>query len=253
MFTAANATLLVMAGFETEGATMAVLDPAAQGVVDRLHATSRGQMGALLGHFLPDLPKLLMGRPIGAPSDLAFYDNKLLPLEPAQGELLYLLARARDVRCAVEFGTSFGVSTIYLAAALRDAGAGGRVIGTELAPQKVAAATRNIADAGLTAQVDIRQGDARATLRELTQPVDLLLLDGWPSLAMEVLQIVEPRLAAGAIVFVDNVGQFPGDLRAVIERLTTDPRYRSSMIPLRGGTLVGVYDGSPAQSKTGET
>jgi hypothetical protein len=48
-------------------------------------------------------------------------------------------------------------------------------------------------------------------------------------------------------VIVDNVGQFPGDLRAVIERLTSNPRYRSSRLSLRGGTLVGIYDASSAR------
>jgi len=76
--------------------------------------------------------------------------------------------------------------------------------------------------------------------------VDLLLLDGWPALAMQVLHIVEPRLADGALVIVDNVGQFPGDLREVVQRLTSGQGYRSSTLPLRGGTLVGVYDASTA-------
>jgi predicted O-methyltransferase YrrM len=221
---------------------MSVLDPAAQAVVDRLQAKARSQMGALIRHYLPKVPALAMGRPIGVSADMDFYDDKLLPIETAQGELLYLLARAKGARRAVEFGTSFGVSTIYLAAALRDAGAEGRVIGTEFVPAKAAAARSNIAAAGLAEQVEIREGDARATLRDMGGLVDLLLLDGWPSLAFDVLRIVEPSLAAGALVIVDNVGQFPGDLRAVVQRLTTSACYRSSRLPLRGGTLVGVYN-----------
>lgn len=227
-----------------KGANLSVLDPASQAVVDRLQAKARAQMGALIRHYLPMATRLLTGRPIGVSSDMSFYDDKLLSIEPGQGEFLYLLARAKTVRCAVEFGTSFGVSTIYLAAAIRDAGAGGRVIGTELAPGKVAAARSNIAAAGLAPHVEIREGDARTTLRALDEPVDLLLLDGWPALATDVLQIVESRLADGAFVIVDNVGQFRADLRAVTERLTASPAYRSSRLPLRGGTLVGVYDAS---------
>jgi predicted O-methyltransferase YrrM len=221
---------------------LSVLDPKAQLVVDRLQAQARAQRTAMIRHFLPMLPRLLTGRPIGSPADTGFYEDKLLPIGPAQGELLYLLVRAKGVRCAVEFGTSFGVSTLYLAAAVRDAAAGGRVIGTEFVPEKVAAARSNLAAAGLTSHVEIREGDARTTLRDLKEPVDLLLLDGWPALAFDVLQIVEPRLADSALVVVDNVGQFPGDLRAVIERLTSNPHYRSSKLPLRGGTLVGIYN-----------
>jgi predicted O-methyltransferase YrrM len=116
-------------------------------------------MGGLIRHYLPKLPGMLMGRPIDTTGDMSFYDDKLLSIEPAQGELLYILARSKGVRCAVEFGTSFGVSTIYLAAAIRDAGSGGRVVGTELAPAKVAAARSNIAATGLAARVEILEGE----------------------------------------------------------------------------------------------
>src|SRR5262245_6029288 len=44
--------------------------------------------------------------------------------------LLYMLARNGRARAIVEFGTSFGISTLHLAAALRDNG-GGRLIGSE--------------------------------------------------------------------------------------------------------------------------
>jgi predicted O-methyltransferase YrrM len=222
---------------------MSVLDTASQSIVDDLHAQARAQMRSLVWHYLPRLPRLLSGRPLGAWADTRFYRDKLLPLEPAQGELLYLLARGRRVRRAVEFGTSFGVSTIYLAAAIRDGGSGGTLIGTELEPGKVAAARANLARAGLASHVQIREGDALRTLRDLDEPVDLLLLDGWPALAHDVLRLVEPHLARDAIVVVDNVAQFPGDLRPTIEHLTQSGRYRTSRVPLRGGTMVSVYRG----------
>ena len=227
---------------------MSVLDPAAQAVVDALHARARAQMRSLVWHYLPRLPRLLTGRPLGAWADTRFYKDKLLPLEPAQGELLYLLARARRVRCAVEFGTSFGVSSIYLAAAIRDAGTGGALVGTEIEPDKVAAARRNLAQAGLAAHVQVREGDARQTLRELDEPVDLLLLDGWPALALEVLHLVEPRLAPEAIVVVDNVAQLPGDLKPVVDHLSDTTRWHTSRVPLRGGTLASLVRGASAHA-----
>jgi hypothetical protein len=64
----------------------------------------------------PELERKVLMRDL----DTGFYRDKLLPIGPGQGELLYLLARSKGVRCAVEFGTSFGVSTIYLAAAIRE-------------------------------------------------------------------------------------------------------------------------------------
>lgn len=218
-----------------------LLDPAARAVIDRLRAQARRQLPALLRHYLPRLPAMLLGRPIKPSADISFFDDKLLPLNPAQGDFLYLLARAQRPRYAVEFGTSFGVSTIYLASGIRDAGGGGRVIGTELVSKKATAARENLAAAGLGDLVEIREGDARETLAHLDRPVDLLLLDGWPQLAMDILRIVEPNLPAGSIVVVDNVSQFPVELGPVVEHLSRSP-WRASMLPFRGGTLVAVRE-----------
>jgi predicted O-methyltransferase YrrM len=108
----------------------------------------------------------------------------------------------------VEFATSVGMSTLYFAAAVRDNG-GGTVIGSEIVPEKVAAARRNLAEAGLAHLVDIRQGDARETLRDLGGPVDFVLIDGWPiretpSLARQVIEIVAPQIRPGGLVLNDN-------------------------------------------------
>ena len=56
-----------------------------------------------------------------------------LPVSRATSTLLYMLARSVCARNIVEFGTSFGISTLHLAAALRDNG-GGRLIGSEFEP-----------------------------------------------------------------------------------------------------------------------
>jgi len=228
------------------------LDARAQAVVDRLQAEARRQTGSLVRHYLPKLPRLLLGRPLDWSGTGEFYDDKLLPVEPGQGALLYLLARSSRARLAVEFGTSFGVSTIYLAAAMRDAGQGGRVIGTELVAGKIAAARANLKAAGLAKHVELREGDARETLRDLDQPVNLLLLDGWPPLAIDILRLVEPKLALGALVVVDNVGQFAADLRPLTERLTSNPIYRTARLPFKGGTLVAVHEPAREQADGGD-
>lgn len=101
-----------------------------------------------------------------------------LNISPEFGQFLYVCARARQARRIVEFGTSFGVSSIYLAVALRDGG-GGQLIGTELEPAKAQRARDNLAAAGLDDIVDIRVGDALETLRDdIGGAVDLVLLDG---------------------------------------------------------------------------
>ena len=127
-----------------------------------------------------------------------------LPVSRATGTLLYMLARAQRPKVVVEFGSSFGISTIFLAAALRDAG-GGRLIGTELSPEKAACARANLAAAGLAELVEIREGDALESLaRDLPAEIGLVLLDGAKVLYPRILALLEPRLAKGALVIADN-------------------------------------------------
>lgn len=138
-----------------------------------------------------------------------------LAVSRATGALLYLLARAARARAVVEFGTSFGVSTLHLAAALRDNG-GGALLTTEFEPSKAAAARQNLAAAGLADLVEVREGDALETLaRDLPEAVDLVLLDGAKVLYPRVLALLEPRLREGAIVVADNADMSPDYLARV--------------------------------------
>jgi predicted O-methyltransferase YrrM len=131
------------------------------------------------------------------------YAELYVPVSPEGGRLLYTLIRASRPATVVEFGTSFGISTIHLAAAVRDNGTG-HVVSTELNAAKVARARANLAEAGLAGQVTILEGDARETLADLPGPVGFVLLDGWKGLYLPVLRLLEPRLAPGALVVADD-------------------------------------------------
>jgi predicted O-methyltransferase YrrM len=174
--------------------------------------------------------------PDRGPTDYADYGFSIFP---DQGELIYLLCRAKRARRVVEFATSVGLSTLYFAAAMRDNG-GGMVIGSELVPSKVDAARRNLARAGLDDYAEIRQGDARQTLQNLGGPVDFALIDGWPtaegpSLAREVIEIVAPQLNIGGFVMNDNAEP---DFLDFIRDPTNG--FISITLPLKGGTELAV-------------
>jgi predicted O-methyltransferase YrrM len=132
-----------------------------------------------------------------------------LPVSRETGRLLYMLAQSSGARTIVEFGTSFGISTLHLAAALRDNG-GGRLITSEFEPSKAARARNNLAAGGLIDLVEIREGDALQTLSvDLPETVDLLLLDGAKSLYLEILNLVEGHLKPGAFIVADNADYSP--------------------------------------------
>jgi predicted O-methyltransferase YrrM len=138
-----------------------------------------------------------------------------LPVSRETGRLLYMLARSCHARTIVEFGTSFGISTLHLAAALRDNG-GGRLIGSEFEPSKVTRARQNLIAGGLIDLVEIRLGDALQTLSvDLPETIDLLLLDGAKALYPEILSLMESRLKPGALIVADNADYSPDYLARV--------------------------------------
>jgi predicted O-methyltransferase YrrM len=141
--------------------------------------------------------------------------NVPLPVSRATGRLLYMLARSFGARTIVEFGTSFGISTLHLAAALRD-NDGGRLITSEFEPSKIARARGHLTAGGLIDLVEIRQGDALQTLRvDLPETIDLVLLDGAKALYPEILSLLESRLRPGAFIVADNADDSPDYLARV--------------------------------------
>jgi len=149
-----------------------------------------------------------------------------LPVSRETGSLLYMLARSTRAQSILEFGTSFGVSTIYLAAALRDNG-GGRIITTEFEPSKAGRARENLTEAGLIDLVEIREGDALETLAiGLPETFELLLLDGAKSLYADILHCVESCLRPGSLVLADDArycAEFVSHIRSDVNHYVSVP------------------------------
>jgi predicted O-methyltransferase YrrM len=138
-----------------------------------------------------------------------------LPVSRDTGRLLYILARATQAKAIIEFGTSFGLSTLHLASALRDNG-GGQLITSEFEPSKLATAKANLAEGGLADLVEFREGDALQTLAtDLPDRIDLVLLDGAKALYGDILALLEPRLRPGAVIVADNADYCPDYLEHV--------------------------------------
>src|SRR6185503_19099255 len=134
-------------------------------------------------------------------------DAAFIPVSADAGRWLYVLARGAAPGTIVEFGTSFGISTIYLAAAVRDRGTG-RVITTELHPGKAERARGYIAAAGLDDLVDLRVGNALETVLDVHSGVALAFLDGWKELHLPFLRVIEHSLSPGALVVADDLDLF---------------------------------------------
>jgi predicted O-methyltransferase YrrM len=184
--------------------TSTLASPRVQSVLSQLFAASEAQEAAVAGAPEPPLPS---GRSSWAEATALeradAFEDAYIPISAEGGKLLYALARAIRPQMIVEFGTSFGISTIYLAAAVTDNGTG-QVITTELSTKKVEAATANLRQAGVAEPVTVLAGDALQTLADVPGPIGLVLLDGWKELCLPVLRLLEPKLTPGALIAADD-------------------------------------------------
>lgn len=217
-------------------AGMSVLsDPALEARIEALQQESRAQEPAVHGYFVERARKGDLSWDALDADANRFMADKLIALEPIKAEFAYLLCRSLRATRVVEVGTSYGVSTHYLAAAVRDNG-GGTVIATEYEPAKAARARANFEAAGISGLIDLREGDLRETLKVIEGPVDFVLMDIWTEMARPALELIGPHLRPGAVILADNTDQFRHAYRHFFDYVA-DPanRLRAMTLPFDGG------------------
>jgi predicted O-methyltransferase YrrM len=215
-------------------------DPELEALLDGLHAASDAQIATMRSYYAE---RVKQTPPPSEDEIKTFRRDKLVALDRDKAEFCYQLCRATDARRIIEIGTSFGVSTLYLAAAVRDniraAGGNGVVIGTEYEPDKACAARANFGRAGLERFIDLREGDLRETLREIEAPVDFMLVDIWIGMAQPALELVTPYLKPGAIVVCDNTRQYRNEYADYFASLEANG-FRTMTLPFDGGLELSV-------------
>ena len=233
------------------------LGPKLDEMLDRLYDQSIAQNGELASYFSKRAAEGSLDWATVDPRTKEFLRDKLVALDRDKAEFCYELCRALRARRVVEAGTSFGVSTLFLAAAVRDNlkayGGDGLVIGTEHEPAKAAAARVHFAEAGLSHIIDLREGDLRQTLATVQGPVDLMLIDIWIPMAQPALALVAPRLRPGAVILCDNTTTFREAYREYFEFLS-DPGndFRTLTLPFEGGLEFTVRGDRSAHTPRGE-
>ena len=221
-----------------------VLGPRIDALLDRLYAQNAGQNEALASYFSARAQEASYDWNAFDARTNQFLSDKLVALDREKAEFCYQICRALRATRVVEAGTSCGVSTLFLAAAVRDnlrdklrgEGGEGIVIGTEYEPEKAKAARANFAEAGLSDLIELREGDLRETLVDVGAPVDFMLIDIWTPMARPALELVAPSLREGAVVICDNTAQFREAYRGYFDFLN-DPAncLRTMTLPFEGG------------------
>jgi predicted O-methyltransferase YrrM len=220
-----------------------IVDPRVQTRIDELQALSVAQEAEINRYFGERAQKGNLSWDGLDAEATAFMADKFVALEPVKAEFCALMCRALRAIRVVEIGTSYGVSTLYLADAVR-ANGGGVVIATEIEPEKAAKARANFAAAGVAELIDLREGDLRDTLKTIDGPVDFVLMDIWTEMARPALEIVAPHLRTGAMIVADNTTQFRYAYRHFFE-FVEDPSnaLRAMTLPFAGGLEIVVKTG----------
>jgi predicted O-methyltransferase YrrM len=222
-------------------------NPELKSLLDELHRHSDAQTEVMRQHFASRFKDGQPTEPIdlGAGEDKRFVADMLVALDRDKALLCYAICRSLNAKRVVEAGTSFGVSTLYLASALRDnARADGverTLIATEYEPEKVRAARANFLRAGLSDFIELREGDLRQTLRDVSGPIDFMLIDIWIPMARPALELVAPHLRQGAIVICDNTGNLR-DAYGEYFAFLNDPKngFLTMTLPYDGGLELSV-------------
>ncbi|MGH2560316.1 MAG: O-methyltransferase [Thermomicrobiales bacterium] len=156
------------------------MEPRAQTVLDRIYLDDASQRAA-------NLPSSQRTRNVTKES----------------GRFLSLVAKSIGAQTVFEIGSSNGASTIWLADAMRDTG--GRVIGTEVLPDRATEANANLAAAGLASEGQILAGDARELVTKIPGRFDLIFIDAEKDDYIAHFEAVIERLRPGGVILADNV------------------------------------------------
>jgi len=161
-----------------------------------------GEKWAEVDHYFTNL--LVHSDPVLDAALAANAKAGLPPIDvaPNQGKLLHLLARLMGARNILEIGTLGGYSTIWLARALPQ---DGRLITLEFNPKHAEVALENLARAGLSEIVEVRQGAALDTLPTLTGPFDLIFIDADKPNNPNYLEWALKLSRPGTLIVADNV------------------------------------------------
>jgi predicted O-methyltransferase YrrM len=173
---------------------------------------------------------------------------------PACGHLCYQLARSIQAKRVFELGSGFGYSTAWFAKAVNENG-GGEVHHVVWDQALSTAARTHLERMGLGHLVRYHVSEAIQALKASEGPFDLIFNDidkeGYP----DAMPAIEDKLRVGGILIVDNLlwhGRIFDDtdkepsttgVRALTRRVTKDPRWIASIIPIRDGMLVATRVG----------
>jgi predicted O-methyltransferase YrrM len=173
------------------------------------------------------------------------------PIADAEvAQLERILVRATKPRHILEVGTNIGYSVIAMG---RECGRETTLETIELNPDTLAVAKGFVAEAKLQCDVRFHQGAALEVIPRLKGPFDFVFIDCVKTEYEAYLDQLLPKMNSGAMIVCDNLlwggAVAEGDhdpatdaLRKFNQRITTDPRLTTIVLPLGDGTGISIVN-----------
>ena len=161
--------------------------------------------------------------------------GRMMNVPPQDGRLLRLLVESIGAKNVVEFGTSNGISAIWICNALRKTG--GKLTTHEIERDVAALARQNFALAGVADLVTVVEGDAHKNIADLKDPIDLVFIDADKEGYLDYLQKTLPLVRPGGVILAHNMNPRMAD-PAFLKAITTDPALETIFFMEGGGMSV---------------
>jgi predicted O-methyltransferase YrrM len=169
--------------------------------------------------------------------DIQQKQGRRMNVPVADARLLRVLAEAIGAKKVVEFGTSNGVSSIWISLALRKTG--GQLISHEIDPDTAALARKNFVQAGVAEIVTVVEGDGHEKAAELTGPIDMVFIDADKDGYLDYLQKTLPLLRPGGLILAHNMNPRQASAEFV-KAITTNPDLETLFYMDGGGMSVSL-------------
>ncbi len=160
------------------------------------------------------------------------------PLPREAGAFVHALILANRSRRAVEIGTSYGYSGLWIASALAENG--GRLITIDRESRKTESARTAFESAGLLDFIDLRTGSATDVLPTIQGPIDFVLNDADKENCRLYVELVADKLADRAAVLTDNTLTHANQLTDFLAWIRRRPDFCSSHLPVGNGMEMSV-------------
>ena len=183
--------------------------------------------------------RYLLCRILGKKFSFGDMENVMISIDPAQGRLLYNLILSLKPSVVFEYGLSHGISSIYMAQALKS-NMQGKVFSAEISKTKIDTAKKNIEQMALCEYINILEGDVLQSIEKIEDKIEFVVMDGFPDINLQVINKLEGKLADNAIIITDDVSIFKKEMDDYLEYMLNGSIFSSVYINISSGMVYSV-------------